>query len=93
MPREPEIPSAETWEDLYASIPRSSKYRKVASHAHGYGYDEGYNEARVEVLAELARTVNAGEDVAARINDWWDKLKRKNRIPDGARVVLAESSD
>ena len=72
-----------TWMELYGSVPPKSQYRKLLSLAHGFGHDEGSNEARVELLFALRNAIANGANPVDEINRKLDKLRRNGRMPEG----------
>ena len=76
------------FEQLYREIPRGSKYRKLASRAHGYGHDDGYDEGRADMLNQLERQLLDGKILTLQdVFDWIrhrkEKAKKNGRWPEG----------
>lgn len=70
------------FEELYHSTALGR--RKGLSQAHGFGHEEGYNEARAELYQRVLEVI---DDDALDVREWVvariQKLRRLGRIPEG----------
>lgn len=77
-----------SFETLMASVPDGSKYKRLLSDAHAYGYDEGYDEGRAETLFKLWKQLTKpGARPRSWLLDQYDKLVEMGRWPEGVNRI------
>ena len=74
------MPQPETYRDLYN--PEDQVTREKLSYANGFGYDQGYDESRAEVLFAVRDEIDKGGDPRAFIERWLTKLRDTGRMPE-----------